>query len=251
MRTLTRVLTAAAVVAAAVLAGSPARADDFGFGFGADMATLSPMEASSLMGDALGIGSGTGLISTFDTGQHFAESYDVVSDLATDSALAVSQADVAKQAQEAADAKRRAAVSAAQNQVGPDGCPVEAAPGTLRDGSDSVGVYQLCANSVAKAPSAAAAGAIKFAFRSLGAAYACGGVGRLDADRFDCSSLVARAYHDGGGLPSAGKGWSPSTREMVPWTAPASPRGSPWSTPPRPCPETWCSTTRAAAHTGT
>lgn len=110
-----------------------------------------------------------------------------------------------------------AADSGPQTLVGPQGCPTQAPAGTLRDGSSSLGLYQLCADSVAQAPTPAAALAIKWALGKLGAPYACGGVGRMDAFRFDCSSLVSRAYWEGAGVPVAGQNWAPSTRNMVPW----------------------------------
>lgn len=106
---------------------------------------------------------------------------------------------------------------APQTRVGADGCPLEVPAGTLRGGSDSIGVTKLCRKAVAAAPSPQAALAIKTAFSRLGAPYACEGVGRLGAWRFDCSSLVSRAYSESSGIPVAGPGWAPSTRDMIPW----------------------------------
>ena len=62
-----------------------------------------------------------------------------------------------------------------------------------------------------------AAVAVKYALLRLGAPYACEGIGRLEPWRFDCSSYVSRAYSEGAGLKTAGDGWAPSTRNMVPW----------------------------------
>jgi cell wall-associated NlpC family hydrolase len=70
---------------------------------------------------------------------------------------------------------------------------------------------------VAAAATPQAALALTWAFAHLGAAYACGGAGRMLPWRMDCSSLVSRAYHEGAGLAVAGAAWAPSTRDMVPW----------------------------------
>jgi len=104
-----------------------------------------------------------------------------------------------------------------QTKIGPDGCPVEAPPNSLRGGSLEIGITELCQRSIAEAPSSQAALAIKTAFSRLGAPYACEGVGRLGAWRFDCSSLVSRSYADSSGIPVARIGWAPSTRDMIPW----------------------------------
>lgn len=104
-----------------------------------------------------------------------------------------------------------------QTKIGPDGCPVETPANALRGGSLEVGITELCQRSVAEAPSSQAALAIKTAFSRLGAPYACEGVGRLGAWRFDCSSLVSRSYADSSGIPVASTGWAPSTRNMIPW----------------------------------
>jgi hypothetical protein len=58
--------------------------------------------------------------------------------------------------------------------------------------------------------------AIRAAFSMLGAPYACGDVGRARTFRYDCSSLVARAYA-AAGIRSSGPTWAASTRDMVPW----------------------------------
>ncbi len=111
----------------------------------------------------------------------------------------------------------RSSGTAPQQFIGPDGCPLATPDGTLRDGSASIGAGRLCADSVTWATTPQAALAIKAAFGMLGAPYACGGVGRSDPYRFDCSSLVSRAYAVGAGLPTSGAAWAPSTRDMVPW----------------------------------
>lgn len=110
----------------------------------------------------------------------------------------------------------QAAVSA-QTLIGDDGCPTAVPLNTLRNGAEGWDVHELCARSVAAAATPEAALAIKYAFRALGAPYACGGVGRSLPFRYDCSSLVSRAYAEGAGLNTAGDGWAPSTRDLVPW----------------------------------
>ena len=98
-----------------------------------------------------------------------------------------------------------------------DGCPKQVPEGTLRGGAEAIPVRRLCTAAVEKAATPQAALALRYAFAALGAPYACDGVGRLLPYRFDCSSLVARAYAEGAGLDTAGEGWAPSTRDMVPW----------------------------------
>lgn len=99
--------------------------------------------------------------------------------------------------------------------VAADGCPVEVPPGTLREYSGTV--WGLCARSVAQAPTPQAALAIKYAFRALGADYACDSVGRYASFSYDCSSLVVRSYSAGGGVPGLDVNSPLSTRQMVPW----------------------------------
>ena len=108
-------------------------------------------------------------------------------------------------------------VAPPQVAVGPDGCPTATMPATLRDGADAIGATTLCRSAVRQAATPQAALAITWAFQHLGSAYACGGAGRLLPYRADCSSFVSRAYHEGAGLGTAGPGWAPSTRNMVPW----------------------------------
>lgn len=105
----------------------------------------------------------------------------------------------------------------AQLVIGPDGCPVQVPSGTMRGAAAEIDPQELCARSVRAAATPEAALAIKYAFRALGAPYACEGVGRELPYRYDCSSLVSRAYAEGAGLTTAGDGWAPSTRDMVPW----------------------------------
>jgi cell wall-associated NlpC family hydrolase len=104
-----------------------------------------------------------------------------------------------------------------QQAVGPDGCPTTNVANTLRGGSEVFGAAKLCQIAVSQAATPQAALAIKWAFLHLGAAYACGGAGRMEPFRMDCSSFVSRAYAEGAGLNTAGATWAPSTRNMVPW----------------------------------
>ena len=109
--------------------------------------------------------------------------------------------------------KRLIAVAAPQTVVGNNGCPKEVLEGTVPEG---INIKQLCGMAVRTAASPQAAFAIKWALVRIGAPYACEGIGRLEAWRFDCSSFVSRAYAEGAGLRTAGNGWAPSTRNMVP-----------------------------------
>jgi hypothetical protein len=95
-------------------------------------------------------------------------------------------------------------------------CPTSVPSGTLWDGSDEVGAKALCERAVAAAATPQARIAIRAAFHMLGAPYACGDVGRSARFRFDCSSLVGRAYR-AAGIPAAGANWAISTRDLVPW----------------------------------
>ena len=110
--------------------------------------------------------------------------------------------------------KKLISVAAPQTVVGNNGCPKAVLEGTVPEG---IKIKQLCAIAVRTAASPQAAFAIKWALVRVGAPYACEGIGRLEAWRFDCSSFVSRAYAEGAGLRTAGDGWAPSTRNMVPW----------------------------------
>ena len=120
-------------------------------------------------------------------------------------------------------AKRRAArarldavlrVEHPQRRIKPRGCPLASLPGTV---PLRVDVSRLCGEAITKAATPQAAGAARWVLSRLGAPYACGGAGRMDDFRFDCSSLVSRAYAEGAGLETAGESWAPSTRNMLPW----------------------------------
>lgn len=109
---------------------------------------------------------------------------------------------------------RLVAAASPQTVVSKSGCPSAVLDGTVPAGID---VKKLCTRAVKQAASPQAAQAIKWALIRLGAPYACEGIGRLAPWRYDCSSYVSRAYAEGAGLGTAGDGWAPSTRNMVPW----------------------------------
>ena len=112
------------------------------------------------------------------------------------------------------DLQKLISAAAPQTVVGGNGCPKSVLDGTVPEG---VNVKQLCNLAVRTAATPQAAFAIKWALVRLGAPYACEGIGRLEPWRYDCSSYVSRAYAEGAGLDTAGDGWAPSTRNMVPW----------------------------------
>lgn len=122
-----------------------------------------------------------------------------------------------RRAQARARATREAERAAAERAARVDGCPETVPDAVMRDGSQDQW-RQLCQDSALQAATVQAAEAVTWAFSHLGAPYACQGVGREEDDRFDCSSLVSRAYAQGAGLTGVRHSWgSPSTRSMVPW----------------------------------
>lgn len=218
------VLVAVAAAAAMLGAAGPASADGLPISsqFGA-----APGSALSWVTPNLSTGAGglTGAMSPdpiamFDStellGAASGAGYALVSDLSVQGELVLENADLARRAQEMLEERLRAE-AARQNQVGAEGCPTSAPAGTLRGAAAGMDVYQLCAQSVAEAATPEAAKAIKYVFANLGAPYACNGVGRMSDYRFDCSSLVSRAYYEAAGVGTAGETWAPSTRDMVPW----------------------------------
>ncbi|OLT25488.1 hypothetical protein BJF79_44180 [Actinomadura sp. CNU-125] len=105
----------------------------------------------------------------------------------------------------------------AQVEVGPDGCPTQAPPKTLRQGAAEIGVHRLCVDSVAQARTPEAAKAIKWALTNLGLPY-CMCVPQRNWDEYaDCSSFVSRAYRSA--VPKLYKGNAPTTDTLraVPW----------------------------------
>ena len=81
------------------------------------------------------------------------------------------------------------------NEVAPSQCPSWAPAGSLRAGGS---VYSLCTQAAAGATSREAAGAIRYAFRYLGAAYSQLRRDSVNPPVFDCSSMVGRAYRSAG-----------------------------------------------------
>lgn len=187
----------------------------FGFGFGSGLTNItSPLSASSLTTNTL-MGP-TGLLTspvTSPATTHALTSFDIVTALTMNSQDAVTNAEIARIAQQSADAQRQAQLRSNYAAA----CPSAVPAGTLRAGAEQIGALELCSRSVAAAPSPAAAAAIAWAFTKLGAPYACGGAGRMGEFQFDCSSLVSRAYYEGAGVSAAGGAWAPTTRQMVPW----------------------------------
>jgi cell wall-associated NlpC family hydrolase len=136
--------------------------------------------------------------------------YAMTADLAQSSLMALDTADLARRSLEQAEAARRAHQGRgdAQGEVGPDGCPTTAPPNTLRAGSANIGIAQLCANSVAQAPTPQAALAIKYQLNHLGVPYSQ--PNRMQEGYFDCSSLAMRSYQAAGVDVLVG-GWAPNT----------------------------------------
>ena len=77
----------------------------------------------------------------------------------------------------------------------PAGCPSSAPAGMVRVPGD---VGQLCRTAVAGATSPQAAGAIRYAFAHLGAAYSQFNRDSVSPPVYDCSSLVGRAFRAAG-----------------------------------------------------
>ena len=71
-----------------------------------------------------------------------------------------------------------------------------------------MGIAELCANSVAQAPTGEAARAIKFQLNNLGLPYSQ--PNRMQTGYYDCSSLAMRSYA-AAGLQVLVGGWAPNT----------------------------------------
>jgi len=208
-----KLVLAAAAAAAGLLFWSD-RADAItGFEFsGTGTFTQAPLEfgviAAPVHGGLAEIQIPAGQLAAFDTFQRLQQ---------PDTALQMRMAlDAARRAEEA---RLRALLR--QSQVTPDGCPTSAPPGTLRGGSDRIGIAQLCADSVRAARTPNAARAIIAALHRLGVPYS---QPRRDSGGayYDCSSFVTSAYQDTG-TPLRQGGWSPTTFVQVKarWAVPA------------------------------
>ncbi len=88
-------------------------------------------------------------------------------------------------------------IQAYLNETAPAGCPTRAPAGTMRAGGE---VHSMCLQASAAAPSREAAGAIRYAFRYLGASYSQGNRDSVNPPVFDCSSMVGRAYRSAGAM---------------------------------------------------
>lgn len=76
-------------------------------------------------------------------------------------------------------------------ETAPAACPTTAPAGTFPVGTN---VKTLCERAVAKAPTEAAAAAIRYMFANLGAPYSQGNRYSVNPPVYDCSSFVARGY---------------------------------------------------------
>jgi cell wall-associated NlpC family hydrolase len=111
------------------------------------------------------------------------------------------------------EASALAAAAAAAAAAKVSGCPDRAPAGTLRAGSATIGVRELCERSVAAASSETSAKVIVFAFANLGTPYSQ--PRRQTPGWFDCSSYVAAGMKAAGRDVSVG-GLMPSTHTMMP-----------------------------------
>jgi cell wall-associated NlpC family hydrolase len=106
--------------------------------------------------------------------------------------------------------------------VGPEGCPTTAPPNTLRKGAETIGIYEICRQSVLQAPTPEAAKAIIAALSPalLGKFYSQ--PQRMNPEFSDCSSFVSRAYYAAGVNTLLGGGkYAPTTHTYnagYPWT---------------------------------
>lgn len=171
---------------------------------------ISPLGVGSLLDSGFGLSDlnpVTGALTSGDITRITTGDYALATDLAGSSLLAINQADLARSSLAQADAARRAQTTT-QGQVGPDGCPTTAPANTLRAGSANLGVAELCANSVAQAPTPEAAMAIKYQLNHLGLPYSQ--PKRMTDGHYDCSSLAMRSYASTG-LDILVGGWAPNT----------------------------------------
>lgn len=107
-------------------------------------------------------------------------------------------------------------VQAYRSEVAPAGCPTYAPSGTIRTGGD---VHAICVQASNSAPTREAAGAIRYAFAHLGAAYSQSNRDSVNPWVFDCSSMVGRAYRAAGGkIKNYRTGSVSSFYPMMGWT---------------------------------
>ena len=146
----------------------------------------------------------SGLVTGTDFGQTLSSDYSMQADLISNNQMAIDTSRLADQARieaaakKAADeeAKKKAAGTSTATAINPSadtaGCPVDAPSNTLRNGSQSVGVAEICARSVAQARNPQAAAAIKYTLNNLGKPYSQ--PKRNQDGWYDCSSYTTRAY---------------------------------------------------------
>jgi cell wall-associated NlpC family hydrolase len=97
--------------------------------------------------------------------------------------------------QQVAEEARQNALAKAQSQAAAN-CPHSAPAGTLRGGSDRIGVFKLCQDSIENAATPQAALAIQYALSNLGVPYTQ--ARRMSKGWYDCSSYVMQAYEAAG-----------------------------------------------------
>jgi cell wall-associated NlpC family hydrolase len=110
------------------------------------------------------------------------------------------------------EAARVAALAKAQAQAKAQ-CSMRAPAGTLRGGSERIGLTQLCMDSVADAATPQAAQALLFMFANLGTPYSL--ERRQSPGFFDCSSYAMSAYASAG-VAVMQRGFAPSTHSIAP-----------------------------------
>ena len=205
-------------------------ADTGGAGWGWVTGGSALVETSLVLGQVdLLSGSviGDGTVSSLGESQYLAATLSDTAQLAFDAQRAADAARERAEARRATEAARLASaarLAGSQTEIGPDGCPVTVPTRTLRGGADTVGAYELCVRSVAQAPTAQAAVAIKFAFTNLGVPYSQ--PQRMQPGYYDCSSFVSAAYA-AAGVPTLEGGWAPTTRQLAPYPGY---RSYPWLT---------------------
>ncbi|MFA5566484.1 MAG: NlpC/P60 family protein [Acidimicrobiia bacterium] len=132
---------------------------------------------------------------------------------ALNAAVAARQlAEERRQAELARKAEEAKALAGTQNVIGPDGCPTSVLPNGLRNGAESVGVYEICKRSVEQAPTAEAAKAVIWAIQQIGSPYSQ--AERNKVGIFDCSSLVSRSWQ-AAGVPIAPPGQNAQTTATI------------------------------------
>lgn len=180
---------------------------------------ISPTSIGSLLDSSFSLADldpVTGALLGTDVTTAATADYAISADLSNSALMAVDQADLARRSLEQAEAARRAqaaqraqaAAGGGQTEVGPDGCPSSVPANTMREGAANIGVAELCANSVAQAPTPQAAMAIKYQLSNLGKPYSQ--PKRMTSGHYDCSSLAMRSYASSG-LEILVGGWAPNT----------------------------------------